>query len=241
MKTLVIGLTDRLERANLRLPAGLELQYAEMLSADELAPQLGWAEAIFTNPRVTIDDDFLSKAPNVKFIQLSSAGFERIDVDAIQRRGVIVANSSGQNADAVAEWTLMCMLALQRELLPSHRALSDGKYVAFKDDQMARGLPELGGKTLGIIGLGNVGKRVARRAKAFNTETIYYDIVRPSAEEEKELGVTYCDTMDEVLRRADILTVHVPWSQETFHLVGEEELSMLKPGALVINAARGPL
>jgi phosphoglycerate dehydrogenase-like enzyme len=241
MKTLVIGLTDRLERAGLSAPPELELRFVEMLSTAELAPELGWAEAIFTNPRVTIDQDFLDACPNVKFIQLSSAGFERIDVDAIQRRGVIVANSSGQNADAVAEWTLMCMLALQRELLPSHRALSDHRYQEYKDDQMARGLPELGGKTLGIIGLGNVGKRVARRAKAFNTETIYYDIVRPTPEEEAELGATYCDTMDEVLRRADILTVHVPWTAETFHLVGEEELSMLKPTALVINAARGPL
>lgn len=241
MKTLVIGLTDRLERANLPVPAGLELEYAEMVSNDELAPQLATAEAVFTNPRQPIYQDFLDKAPNLKFIQLSSAGFERIDVEAIQQRGIIVANSSGQNADAVAEWTLMCMLALQRELLPSHRALSDGQYLPFKDAQMARGLPELGGKTLGIIGLGNVGKGVARRAKAFGTQTIYYDPVRPSPEVEQELGVTYCDTMDEVLRRADILTVHVPLTAETRHLVGEEELSMLKHTAYVLNPARGPL
>jgi phosphoglycerate dehydrogenase-like enzyme len=241
MKTLAIGLSDRLERANLTVPAELEMDYAEMLTPAELAPKLAWAEAVFTNPRVPINDDFLDRAPNLKFIQLMSAGFERIDVESVQRHGVIVANSSGENADTVAEWTLMCMMALQRKLLASHLALREGKYVPFKEAQMAEGLQELTGKTLGIIGLGNVGKRVARRALPFGLNTIYYDPVRPTPEEEREMGVTYCDTMDEVLRRADILTVHVPLSAETFHLVGEEELSMLKPTALVLNPARGPL
>lgn len=240
MKTLALGLTDRLERANLPIDPLLDIDYAEMGPPSGFADKLADIEALFTNPRVPIDDEFLSLAPKLKFIQLSSAGFERIDVEAVQRRGVRVANSSGENADTVAEWVFMGMIGLQRELLASHRALSEGRYNEFKEGQMARGLGELGGKTLGIIGLGQVGKRVARRAVAFNINVLYYDIVRPTPEMEKELNVTYA-CMDEILREADILTVHVPLTSETFHLVGEEELSMLKPTALVINAARGPL
>jgi phosphoglycerate dehydrogenase-like enzyme len=96
-------------------------------------------------------------------------------------------------------------------------------------------------RTLGIIGFGRIGRQVARRAAAFDMQTIYYDIVRASPEDEERYQATYCDSMDEVLRRADILTVHTWLDQSTFHLIGEEELSMLKPSALVLNSSRGPV
>jgi phosphoglycerate dehydrogenase-like enzyme len=106
---------------------------------------------------------------------------------------------------------------------------------------MRYGNTELMGRTLGIIGFGRIGRQVARRAAAFDMRTIYYDIVRASPEDEERYQVTYCDSMDAVLRQADVLTVHTWLDESTHHLVGEEELSMVKPSALVINASRGPV
>jgi phosphoglycerate dehydrogenase-like enzyme len=105
---------------------------------------------------------------------------------------------------------------------------------------MASGIHELHGKTLGILGFGRIGREVAKRAIPFGMSAIYYDIVRPDPEEERAYQVTFVER-EELFRRADILTVHVPLEPSTHHLVGEAELALLRPTALVVNAARGPL
>jgi glyoxylate reductase len=120
------------------------------------------------------------------------------------------------------------------------RGIRAGKYAATKSQIMGSGAYDLAGRTLGIVGFGRIGRQVARRAIPFELHTIYYDIVRASPEEEREYQVTFVER-SELLRRADILTVHVPLNASTYHLIGEAELRQLRPSAIVINAARGPL
>jgi glyoxylate reductase len=134
----------------------------------------------------------------------------------------------------------MVTMALQRQLLECHEHVLQGQYQEFKWSIMRHGNTELAGKTLGILGFGRIGRQVARRAIPFELNTLYYDIVRASPEDEAKYNVTYVD-YPELLRRADILTVHTPLDKSTYHIVGEEEISMLKPSALVVNASRGPV
>src|SRR5438045_640516 len=115
-----------------------------------------------------------------------------------------------------------------------------GQYAATKARVMHSGAYDLAGRTLGIVGFGRIGRQVARRAIPFELNTIYYDIVRPTPEEEREYQVTFVE-LPELLRRADILTVHVPLDASTYHLIGEAELRQLRSTAIVINAARGPI
>jgi phosphoglycerate dehydrogenase-like enzyme len=240
MKTLALDLNDRLQRAKLPVDPILDMTYADLAPLKELAPVLGEAVGLMTNPRVPINDEFLDFAPNLQMVQLSSAGYERVDMEATKRRSVIVANASGTNAASVAEWVYMMTMGLQRQLLANHQGLQDGRYQEVKLQQQEQGLSELSEKTIGIVGFGRIGREVAKRAIGFGLKTLYYDIVRPTAEEEAQYQVTYTDLFD-LLRSSDIVTVHVPLNASTYHLIGEEELSALKPTALVVNAARGPL
>lgn len=240
MRTLAIDLNDRLRRAQLPVPPELEMRYSDLLPMPDLAPALAEAEALLTNPRVPIDDEFLALAPGLRFVQLSSAGFERVNIDSTVRHGVAVANSGVAIAPAVAEHVFMVSMVLLRQLFRCHQGIQNDRYVEVKNQLMEEGLGELAGRTLGIIGLGRIGREVARRAIPFGLNTIYYDIVRPSPAQEEALHVTFTP-MAELLQRADILTVHVPLDDSTYHLVGAAELEQLRPSAIVINAARGPL
>lgn len=240
MKTLALDLNDRLQRAKLPIDPILEMTYADLAPLSNLAPVLADTVGLMTNPRVPINDAFLDFAPNLRMVQLSSAGYERVDMESMKRRNVIVANASGTNAASVAEWVYMMTMGLQRQLLANHQGLHDGRYQEVKLQQQEQGLSELSEKTIGIVGFGRIGREVAKRAIGFGLKTLYYDIVRPTPEEEAEYRVTFAD-LYELLRTADIVTVHVPLNVSTHHLIGEEELSALKPTALVVNAARGPL
>jgi phosphoglycerate dehydrogenase-like enzyme len=240
MKTLVVGLQDRVERAQTRIDPELEITYVELQPLETLAPHLADAEILLTTPQLRVDDALLDQAPRLRLVQVPSTGYDRIDVEATRRRGIPVSHSGGTNALSVAEHVFMVMMALHKRLIPNHLGISQGQWGPNKARLMDEGLQELYGKTLGIVGFGRIGRQVARRAIPFELHTIYYDIVRASPEEEREYQVTFVE-LPELLRRADILTVHVPLDASTYHLIGESELRQLRPSAIVINAARGPL
>ncbi|HEY7063202.1 MAG TPA: NAD(P)-dependent oxidoreductase [Chloroflexota bacterium] len=240
MKTLVVDLRDRVERSGATIDPVLDMTFVDLLPLEELKPHLADTELLLTTPRLTVDDALLDAAPKLRFIQVPSTGFDRIDVEVTARRGIPASHVPGGNALSVAEHVFMVMMALQRRLVPSFSGIKAGRYQPEKNRMMAEGIYELWGKTLGIIGFGRIGREVAKRAIGFDMNVIYYDIVRPDPEEERKYNVTFVPR-DELLARADILTVHVPLEKATYHLVGEAELARLKPTALVINAARGPL
>jgi phosphoglycerate dehydrogenase-like enzyme len=181
--------------------------------------------------------EFFRSAPRLRLVQLLSAGYDRVDVEAARKARVPVANNGGANAIAVAEHTLMLMLAVLKKLVRFHNDVVAGKW---RVGNMAEGVFELAGKTLGIVGLGNIGKKVARRAAAFDMRVQYYDIARLTEAEEDALGVRFV-LLGELLRTSDVVSLHVPLDDTTRGLVGARELALMKPSAILINTCRGPV
>jgi phosphoglycerate dehydrogenase-like enzyme len=181
--------------------------------------------------------EFFRSAPRLRLVQLLSAGYDRVDVEAARKAQVPVANNGGANAIAVAEHAIMLMLAVLKRLVRLHNDVVAGRWRATDPD--AR-IHELAGKTLGIVGLGNIGKKVARRAAAFDMDVRYYDIKRLTEDEEDALGVRFV-LFTELLRSSDIVSLHVPLDDTTRNMLGAPELSVMKPTAILINTCRGPV
>ena len=186
----------------------------------------------------SIDAKFFAAAKKMRLVQLLSAGYDKADVAAAKKAGIPIANNGGANAIAVAEHTLMLILATLKKLPGLHADVSAGQWRSGPSGK-AR-VHELRGKTVGIVGLGNIGKKVARRAAAFDVDIQYYDIARLSEDEEDALGVNFV-LFTELLRTSDIVTLHVPLDETTRNLIGAAELSMMKPTAVLINTCRGPV
>jgi phosphoglycerate dehydrogenase-like enzyme len=162
-----------------------------------------------------------------------SAGFQQIDVDAAAERGIPVANCAGVNDIAVAEHTVMVGVALMRELVWTDREIRAGRW-----PQLDRTHNEIAGCTWGIIGFGRIGRQVAQRLRGWDVTVAYHDTFRAAPEIEAALDVTYAD-LDDLLTRADVVSVHVPLHPETHHLLDARRLALLQPGAAIINVARG--
>ncbi len=184
------------------------------------------------------DDTFYKNAPKLKLIQLISAGYDRVDIEAARRAKVLVANNGGANAVAVAEHTMLLILSTMKKLATLHEGCMDGKWRV--GDFSQNRLFELEGKTLGIVGLGNIGKKVARRAQAFGMSVIYYDIVRLTEDQEDALGVRFA-LFDEVLKTADVVTLHTPLTPLTRNMMDARAFGLMKPTAFFVNTCRGPV
>jgi len=182
--------------------------------------------------------EFFRAAPNLRLVQLLSAGYDHVDVEAARKARVPVANNGGANAIAVAEHSVMLMLAVLKRLVRLHNDVVAGKWRV--GNLAETRVYELAGKTLGIVGLGNIGKKVARRAAAFDMDVQYYDIARLTEDQEDALGVRFV-LFAELLRTSDVVSLHVPLDDTTRGLLGARELAMLKPGAILINTCRGPV
>ena len=219
------------------LPEGFELVVAEP-GPGELQPALKDAEYFMGFARAELDAAFYRAAPRLKLVQLISAGYDRVDIEAARRARVPVANNGGANSVAVAEHTVMLILAGLKKLAWQHNNVVAGKWRV--GDFSETRLYELSGKTVGIVGLGNIGKKVARRLRGFDVTLLYHDIVRLSEHEEDALGVRFV-LLDELLRTADVVTLHVPLTSLTRNLVSERELNLMKPTAVLVNTCRGPV
>jgi len=185
-----------------------------------------------------IDARFFAAAKKMRLVQLLSAGYDRADLAAAKKAGIPIANNGGANAIAVSEHTLMLMLATLKKLTGLHADVTAGQWRSGPAGKAP--VHELRGKTIGIVGLGNIGKKVARRAAAFDVDIQYYDIARLSEDEEDALGVRFV-LFTELLRTSDIVTLHVPLDATTRGLIGAPELALMKPSAILINTCRGPV
>jgi phosphoglycerate dehydrogenase-like enzyme len=219
------------------VPAGFEMVVVDA-GTPEFTAALPDASYYVGFPRAELNGEFFKAAPGLKLVQLISAGYDRLDVAAAKRAGVPVANNGGSNSVAVAEHTLMLMLAVYRKLSWHHANVVTGKWRV--GDFASHRLYELEGKTLGIVGLGTIGKKVARRAAAFGMRILYYDIARLAEDAEDALGVRFV-LLPELLRTADIVTLHVPLNDVTRNLIGTRELGMMQPAGVLINTCRGPV
>lgn len=225
-----------LEIARSLTPAGFELLIAD-IGTPEFYAAAAQAEYYLGLAR-QMGGEFFRSAPNMKLVQLLSAGYDRVDIEAARKAKVPVSNNGGANAIAVAEHTIMLILAVLKRVVRFHNDVVAGKWrVGGFDDQRVY---ELSRKTLGIVGLGNIGKKVARRAAAFDMVVQYYDIARLTEAEEDALGVRFV-LLPELLRTSDVVSLHVPLDDSTRHLLGAREFAQMKPGAILINTCRGPV
>ena len=219
------------------VPAGFELVVVDA-GTPEFAAALPDAAYYVGFPRPELNSEFFKTASKLKLVQLISAGYDRLDLGAAKRAGVPVANNGGSNSVAVAEHTLMLILAVMKKLAWQHANCVQGKWRVGDFEQTK--LHELEGKTLGIVGLGTIGKKVARRAAAFDMKIVYYDIARLTEDAEDALGVRFM-LLPELLRTADIVSLHVPLNPVTRGMFGAREMGMMRPSAVLINTCRGPV
>jgi len=201
------------------------------LPREELLGRLGDYEAIVTRSSTTVTSEFVSHARRLRILGRAGVGVDNIDIDACSRQGVVVVNAPYGNVVSAAEHTVGMLLALVRKI-PSANA-------ALKRLDWDRGIygTELHRKTAGVIGLGKVGSRVAARLRAFEMTVLVYDPFIPESRA-RDLGVRLTD-LQTVLTQSDVVTVHVPLSDETENLLAARELALLKPGARLVNCARG--
>ncbi len=230
MKVLV---SDHLHEAGIELlRQHVEVEVAVGLSKEELIERVRDKDALLVRSATRVTRDVIEAAKNLKVIGRAGVGVDNIDIKAATERGIIVVNAPEASSITVAEHTIGLMLALARRIPQANASLKAGKW----EKKKFMGV-ELRGKTLGVIGMGRIGSQVVRKAKAFEMRCIAYDpyISRKLAE---ELGVEVVE-LDELLARSDFVTVHVPLTEQTRHLIDAEAIAKMKDGAYIVNAARG--
>ena len=203
-------------------------------SPEQLAEDVADADAIIVRSATTVDGALIAAAPRLQVIARAGTGVDNVDVEAATARGIVVMNAPGANSISVAELTLGMMLALSRGIPAADAAMKKGVW----DKKRLTGA-ELRGKTLGIIGLGRIGQEVAARARPFAMTLVAHD---PFITEQvaQSLGIRLL-SLDDVCAAADYLTLHIPVTPETRHLLNKERLQRCKPGVRIVNTARGEL
>jgi len=231
----VTDFPDAADVAREMAPSGYELVIAPARSAEykdamrDASYLVGFVDGL-------IDAELFTDGPNLKLVQLLSAGYDKANIEAARQAGVPVANNGGANSVAVSEHAILLMLAVSRQLIRQHTSVSAGRW---RGNSTPR-VHELRGMTLGVVGLGTIGKKTARLAAAFGMEVIYYDIARLAEHEEDALGVRF-RLLRELLHTSDIVTLHTPLNDSTRHMIGAEELALMQPSAILVNTARGPV
>lgn len=202
-----------------------------LLNDDELSNLIQGCDAIIVGDD-QIDRKTLNKADKLKVISKHGVGLDNINIKLALEKGIVVTRALGSTTESVADLTFALMLALSRKIVDAVNSTKQGLWEPRKYIGVL-----IHGKTLGIVGLGAIGKAVAKRAKGFDMKTLYYDVFRDRDYEEK-FGVSFVN-LDTLLRSSDIVTVHVPLTEATTHLIGERELKKMKKSAFLVNTSRG--
>ena len=185
-----------------------------------------------------VDEEVMEAAPRLKVIANFGVGFDNIDLRAASAKGILVSNTPDVLTEATADLTFALMLSVARRVLEGDRITRAGAFRFWAPMHFLG--QEVSGKTLGIHGLGRIGEAVARRAKGFGMEILYHNRHRLPSAQEKIREITYCG-FHELLARSDFVSVHVPLTIDTRHLIGKEELALMRRSAFLINTSRGPV
>jgi len=212
--------------------AGFTVENKPGISVEDLILSCADADAMIVRSGIKITKEVIDAASNLKIIVRAGVGFDNIDASYAASKGVVVENTPFGNTNAAAEHTLTLMMMLAKHIIHSHTKLKGGEW----DRKSFKGT-ELKGKTLGIIGLGNVGKKVAKVAIALEMDVIYFD---PFADEAamKEIGVKKVE-LEELIKTSDYITVHVPLNDKTKDMISSEQFAMMKDDVKILNVARG--
>lgn len=215
------------------LEAGHEFLYCGKPVADEKEKMERAKDAdVFIIANSPLSAEVINAAPNLKMISVGFTGVDHVDMEACRKKGVVVCNAQGYATDATAEMTIAMMLACLRNIVPYDGIVRNGgKLQGFFHNTLK-------GKTIGIVGTGAIGRRVAELAKAFGASLLGYDVVK--SREAVELGIVYTE-LDELFAQSDIVTMHAPLMESTRKLAGRERIALMKKTGILINCARGPL
>ena len=208
------------------------------LTKEEIIQKIRDKEGLLPLLVDTIDKEIMDAAPALKIIANCAVGYNNIDIDHAQKKGILVTNTPGVLTDTTADLTWALLLAVARLIPQSDKFTRERKFKEWKLDLFLG--KEVTGKRLGIVGLGRIGKAVALRAKAFNMEIVYNDPQRLSPEEEKKINAFFLP-LDDLLSTSDYVTLHTTLTPQTFHLISEEKIKLMKTESILINVSRGPV
>jgi phosphoglycerate dehydrogenase-like enzyme len=226
-----------MEQLRAALPPEIDLALTPDFNDQEFARLAADAD-ILINARRRIDAAALAIAPRLRFVQLVGIGHDTIDVEAVRAAGITVAYNPGVNASGVAEHTVMLMMALVKRLPVIEQSTRAGKFAT--GEIIGLGLDDLAGATVGLIGLGDIGRRVAERLIPFGSRIAYYSRNRVDSELEQRLAVTWMPFSD-LLAVSKIVSLHVPLTSDSYYLIDEAALAAMPTGSYLLNTARGGL
>ena len=216
------------------LAAKADLVMAGSLDEASLIEQVRDVDAIVIRANGSVSARLMDAAPKLKVIGRHGVGVEAIDLEAAKARGIVVCNTPDANLESVAEQAVGFMLAVSKQIVRADRATRQGRW-GVRYEYIGQ---ELSGRTLGLVGMGRIGSRVAEICHlAFQMPVLYYDVVSYPALEEKLQAKKV--SLEEVLKQADYISLHVPLLPSTKGMIAKEQLAMMKPGAILINTARG--
>jgi len=195
-------------------------------------------EALATLLSDKIDAEVFNAAPNLGIVSQLAVGFDNIDLKEATKRGVYVTNTPGVLTETTADFAWALLMAAARRVVEADKYIRTGRWKVGWHPMMLQGR-DVYGATLGIIGLGRIGSSIAKRASGFNMNVLYYDVIRRQ-DLEKEQGIEYAE-IDNLLKKADFVTVNVPLLKATYHLIDEEKLRLMKKTAILVNNSRGPV
>ena len=208
------------------------------LTKEELKQQVSGSDAVISYLTDRIDQDIIDRGTKLKIIANYGAGFNNIDVTYASERGIWVTNTPNVLHETTADLTWAMILGTARQIVSADRYTREGKFQGWGAKLFLGG--DVHEKTLGIIGLGEIGRSVARRAIGFNMRTLYYQRNRLPKEEEKKFNAEHV-TFEQILRESDFLTLHVPLTEETEYMIGNDEIALMKKTAYLIHTARGKI
>jgi len=224
---------DHVEVDQLALGAGNTVDYKPTITHEELLAVAGEYDAFIIRSRTKIDRAVLDKAVRLKLVARPGTGLDNVDTEYAKSKGVMVVNSPESLVEGVAEHVVLFMLALSRKLPAADLSTKAGKWE--KNALMGR---ELKGKVLGIVGLGRIGKRIAEIARTLGMSVLFYDVIAIPPEVVASLGARVV-SLDEVFSSADFITLHVPMTPQTAHMVNAARLAQMKKTAYLVNTSRG--
>lgn len=244
MKLLVIGKEERVRR-NTRNPDFLkkyEIVYAASGTPEEELLRIGGdADFLLADAISPVTAGLIARMPNLKLIHSEGVAFDRIDIGAAAERRIYVCNCKGMNAGAVAEQAVLLMLGLLRDVCNGDAAMRKGLQIQVKESYMVSGsLAELGECTVGLLGFGDIAKATAKLLGAFGARVIYWSRRQAPPETEEAYGVSFC-SLDQLLAESDIVSLHMPVTEETRGMADAAFFAKMKPGAYLVNTARGEL
>lgn len=219
------------------VPDGFELEMLESVSQQELEGKVKEADYLLVSGRLKINRTVLENATNIKMIQRTGVGLDSIDLEYIRNHDIPFYVNKGVNAQSVAEHTILLMLASLRNLVEINENTKRGIW-----KKQAQGVctHELCGKTVGLIGMGAIGRKVAGMLKAFGAEVLYNDVSKMKQEDENTLEIKF-STREEIIEKSDIISLHCPLTDDTRHMINDRTVNKMKNGVILINTARGGL